>query len=199
MKTSTATKSSCISGSHRPPPFAPTVRRSIMSINSALRVSAAFIAAVVCFDVLEFEPKTTTPPIMAAIAPIVVAGSNLIAPSKLANIQIPPAAMATLENSMVFRHPSKVLASSSIRLRYAQFDRADHHQPCAYLIAFAAPRTVPNQLVLITSSLSSLSSGTNPLPPHVGHLCSLSVPFSITPSPLQSGHVFCAMWTPPKA
>jgi hypothetical protein len=57
-----------------------------MSINSALRFSAAFIAAVVCFDVLEFEPKTTTPPIMSAIAPIVAAGSNLIAPSKLANI-----------------------------------------------------------------------------------------------------------------
>jgi hypothetical protein len=56
--------------------------------------------------------------------------------------------------------------------------------------------TVPNQPVFITSSLSSLSSGTNPLPPHVGHLCSLSVPFSITPSPLQSGHVFWTMWTP---
>jgi len=80
-------------------------------------------------------------------------------------------------------------------LRYRRFDRADHHQPSAYLIAFVAPRTVPYQPVLITSPLWSLSSGTNPLPPHVGHLCSVSVPFSITPSPLHSGHVFCAMWT----
>jgi hypothetical protein len=53
-----------------------------MSINSALRVSAAFIAAVACFDVLEFDPKKTTPPITAAIAPITVVGSNLIAPRK---------------------------------------------------------------------------------------------------------------------
>jgi hypothetical protein len=65
-------------------------------------------------------------------------------------------------------------------------------------IAFVAPRTVPYQPVLITSPLWSLSSGTNPLPPHVGHLYSSSVPFSITPSPLH-GHVFCAMWTPPQA
>jgi hypothetical protein len=85
-----------------------------MSINSALRVSAAFIAAVVCFDVLEFEPKMTTPPIVAAIAPIIAAGSKLIAPRRYANIQNPPAAMATLENNIALRHPSKVLASSSI-------------------------------------------------------------------------------------
>jgi hypothetical protein len=45
-------------------------------------VSAAFIAAVVCFDVLEFDPKTTTAPITTAIAPIIVTESNLIAPSK---------------------------------------------------------------------------------------------------------------------
>src|SRR5262245_10300085 len=44
----------------------------------------------------------------------------------------------------------------------------------------------------ITSSSSS-SSGTKPLPPHVGHCRSSSVPFSTTPSPLQSGQVFmCA-------
>jgi Trypsin-like peptidase domain len=42
-----------------------------------------------------------------------------------------------------------------------------------------------------TGQLSS--SGTKPLPPHVGHCCSSSVPFSTTPSPLQSGQVFtCA-------
>jgi len=61
-----------------------------------------------------------------------------------------------------------------------------------------APRTVPIQLVLITSSLPPLSSGTNPLPPQVGHRCSESVPFSMTPSPLQSGQVFCVMGRPVK-
>src|SRR5215207_2879518 len=46
--------------------------------------------------------------------------------------------------------------------------------------------------VLITPSLflSSLSSGTKPLPPHVGHCFSSAVPLSMTPSPLQSGQVF---------
>ena len=55
--------------------------------------------------------------------------------------------------------------------------------------------------VCITSSWPSSSSGTKPLPPHVGHCCSSSVPFSTTPSPLQSGQVFmCAsrgMLSPP--
>src|SRR5262249_50446513 len=52
----------------------------------------------------------------------------------------------------------------------------------------------------ITSSSSS-SSGTKPLPPHVGHCRSSSVPFSMTPSPLQSGQVFTcvSLWTPPQA
>ena len=45
-------------------------------------------------------------------------------------------------------------------------------------------------LVFITSSWPSSSSGTKPQPPHVGHCCSSSVPFSTTPSPLQSGQVF---------
>ena len=49
-------------------------------------------------------------------------------------------------------------------------------------------------LVFITSSCWSSSSGTKPRPPHVGHCCSSSVPFSTTPSPLQSGQVF--MCTP---
>ena len=44
--------------------------------------------------------------------------------------------------------------------------------------------------VFITSSWLSLSSGTKPLPPHVGHRRSSSVPCSTTPSPLQSGQVF---------
>ena len=66
----------------------PTVRRSIMPINSALHASAFFIAAMVCSDVLELDPNTTTPPTMAAMAPIRVVGSKLIAPRKYANIQI---------------------------------------------------------------------------------------------------------------
>ena len=36
-------------------------------------------------------------------------------------------------------------------------------------------------LVCITSSWPSSSSGTKPQPPHVGHCCSSSVPFSATP------------------
>jgi len=49
------------------------------------------------------------------------------------------------------------------------------------------------QLAVHVTSSSSSSSGTKPLPPHLGHCCSSSVPFSMTPSPLQSGQVFtCA-------
>src|SRR6188472_4363098 len=52
--------------------------------------------------------------------------------------------------------------------------------------------------VRITSSLSPSSSGTKPLPPHVGHCCSSSLPFSMMPSPLHSGQVFTcdSLWTP---
>jgi hypothetical protein len=53
-----------------------------MSINLARDVSASFMAAVVCFDVLQLKPKTTAPPMMAASAAIMVAGSNLTTPSK---------------------------------------------------------------------------------------------------------------------
>jgi hypothetical protein len=47
------------------------------------------------------------------------------------------------------------------------------------------------------------SSATKPQPPHFGRCCSSSVPFSTTPSPLQSGQVFmCAphrdATTPPR-
>ena len=41
-------------------------------------LSAAFIAVVVCIDGVRFDPKTTMPPITAAIAPIIVVGLNLI-------------------------------------------------------------------------------------------------------------------------
>ena len=36
------------------------------------------MAAVACFDVLVFDPKTTVPPITAEIAPIIAIASNLI-------------------------------------------------------------------------------------------------------------------------
>ena len=45
------------------------------------------------------------------------------------------------------------------------------------------------QLAVRVTSSSSSSSGTKPLPPHVGHCRSSSVPFSMTPSPLHSGQV----------
>src|SRR6516225_4776353 len=61
------------------------------------------------------------------------------------------------------------------------------------------PRIGHQPAVRVTSS-SSFSSGTKPLPPHVGHCRSSSVPFSMTPSPLHSGQVFvftCAsLWIP---
>jgi hypothetical protein len=46
-----------------------------------------------------------------------------------------------------------------------------------------------HQLAVRVTSSSLSSSGTKPLPPHVGHCCSSSVPFPMTPSPLQSGQV----------
>src|SRR5262245_53843697 len=58
---------------------------------------------------------------------------------------------------------------------------------------FDSQRTRQIGDVFIISSWLSSSSGTTPLPPHVGHRRSSSEPFSTTPSPLQSGHVFmCA-------
>src|SRR6516165_6854963 len=46
-----------------------------------------------------------------------------------------------------------------------------------------------HQLAVRVTSSSLSSSGTKPPPPHVGHCCSSSVPFRMTPSPLQSGQV----------
>src|SRR5262245_19944942 len=64
------------------------------------------------------------------------------------------------------------------------------------LKSFDSQRTWQIGDVFIISSWLSLSSGTKPLPPHVGHRRSSSVPFSTTPSPLQSGQVFmCASCT----
>src|SRR6516162_5403991 len=60
-----------------------------------------------------------------------------------------------------------------------------------------------HQLAVRVTSSSSSSSGTKPLPPHVGHCRSSSVPFSMTPSPLQSGQVLvftCAsLWASSRA
>src|SRR5215472_8154248 len=66
----------------------------IHSADQLGRASAAFMSVVVCFKVLVFEPKTTVPPITAAIAPIRTVGSNPSAPMTVAKIKIPPAAMA---------------------------------------------------------------------------------------------------------
>jgi hypothetical protein len=91
-----------------------TTLRSILLINSVLCASAAFMSALVCFKVLVFEPKTTVPPITAAIAPIRIVGSNPSAPTTIAKIKIPPAAMAAFEIRMIFRHLSITSVSSSM-------------------------------------------------------------------------------------
>src|SRR5246127_3975042 len=96
-----------------PAPPSPTTRRSILLINSALCASAAFMAVVVCFKVLVFDPQTTVPPITAASAPIMTVGSNPTAPMIIAKIKVPPAAMATFEIKMNFRQLSITSASSS--------------------------------------------------------------------------------------
>jgi hypothetical protein len=70
----------------------PTTRRSNLLINSVLCASAACMAVVVCFKVLMFDPKTTAPPITAAIVPIITVGSNPTAPMIAAKIKVPPAA-----------------------------------------------------------------------------------------------------------
>jgi hypothetical protein len=46
----------------------------------------------------------------AAIAPITPTALSQIAPSRYADRAIMPAAMATFESNMAFRHPSKVMA-----------------------------------------------------------------------------------------
>ena len=66
-------------------------------LNLVLCASAAFMSVTVCFKVLVFEPKTTVPPITTAIAAIRTVGSNPSAPMIIAEIKIPPAAMATFE------------------------------------------------------------------------------------------------------
>jgi hypothetical protein len=104
----------------------PTTLRSILLINSVLFTSAAFMPVIVCFKVLVFEPKTTVPPITAAIAPIRTVGSNPAAPMIVAKIKIPPATMATLEIRMIFRHLSIMSASSSMRASTCKFVRAGH-------------------------------------------------------------------------
>jgi hypothetical protein len=92
----------------------PTTRRSILLINSALRASASFMSLVVCFMVLVFDPRTTVPPMTAAIAPIRAVALNRIAPIIIAKIKIPPEAAANFETTMIFRHLSTTTACSSM-------------------------------------------------------------------------------------
>src|SRR6266446_6404500 len=97
-----------------PASSSPTTRRSILLINSALCASAAFMAVVVCFKVLVFDPPTTVPPITAANAPIMTVGSNPTAPMIIAKLKVPPAAMANFEIKTNFRQLSITSASSSM-------------------------------------------------------------------------------------
>ena len=60
------------------------------------------------------SPKTTVPPITTAIAAIRTVGSNPGAPMIIAEIKIPPAAMATFEIKMIFKHLSIISVSSSV-------------------------------------------------------------------------------------
>jgi hypothetical protein len=92
----------------------PTTRRSNLLINSALCASAAFMAVVLCFKVLLFDPQTTVPPITAASAPIITVGSNPTAPMITAKIKVPAAAMAAFEIRMNFRQLSIMSVSSSM-------------------------------------------------------------------------------------
>ena len=78
------------------------------------RLRAASAAAAVCLAVLVFDPKTTVPPIITAIAPIIVTGSNLINPIARANSHIPPMATAIFEIRIILRHLSMSSVSSSI-------------------------------------------------------------------------------------
>ena len=83
-------------------------------------------------EVVRFDPKTTTPPMTAAIAPITATALSQIAPSRYVDKKTIPAAMATFESKIAFRHPSKVMAWSSISFRCARFDRAARHWAFAY-------------------------------------------------------------------
>jgi hypothetical protein len=58
------------------------------------------MSVAACFDVLVFDPKTTVPPITAAIAPTIAIESNLIGPNVRANSHVPPAAMAIFETRL---------------------------------------------------------------------------------------------------
>jgi hypothetical protein len=68
--------SACVRGvDSRPRPTvcygsSPTTRRSILSIRSERSISAALMAAIVCRNVLTFDPSDTTPPSTAAIDPM---------------------------------------------------------------------------------------------------------------------------------
>jgi hypothetical protein len=101
---------------HHPHPTSPSpaIRGSNLLINSALCVSAAFMAVIVCFKVLVFDPQTTVPPITAASAPIMTVASNPTAPMLTAKIKAPPAAMAAFETRMNFLQLSITSASSSM-------------------------------------------------------------------------------------
>ena len=68
------------------------------------------IAAMACFDALEFEPSNNdTTDDGCDGADQELSEFNPIGPRKYASTKIAPAAMATLDNSMAFRHRSKTV------------------------------------------------------------------------------------------
>jgi hypothetical protein len=93
----------------------PTKRRSILPISSARNLSAAAIAAMVCRNVLTFDPSETMPPSTAAIAPRATTALDPSRPSIAPSSNPAPPQITTFEARMIFRHRSAVSASSSIR------------------------------------------------------------------------------------
>ena len=105
----------------------------------------------------------------------------------------------------VVLHQNRHSASNDYRYREPNrkpaFMNATTYGGGAGALPTAPPRA--DRLAVRVTSSSSSSSGTKPLPPHVGHCRSSSVPFSMTPSPLQSGQVLvftCAsLWASSRA
>ena len=93
-------------------------RKIILISKAAIAAGGTLIVAIIIgavrFDLLVFEPKTTVPPITAAIAPIMTVGSKPTAPMIIAKIKVPPAAIAAFEIRMIFRQLCMTAVSSSM-------------------------------------------------------------------------------------
>jgi len=91
----------------------PTRRRSIPSISCERSPSAAAMAAIVCCNVLTFDPSDTMPPSTAAIAPMATIGVDPSKPSSMTSSKPAPAEIATFDARMIFRQRSAMSPSSS--------------------------------------------------------------------------------------